>query len=105
DAQPQRQLRCPACDGSMDVVNYGGDSGIFVDRCGGCGGLWLDHDELEKVQIVMEKWAVEAPAQLQSIAGELELARRKAADATSKGFCGSRFSFINAIVNRLLDAA
>jgi Zn-finger nucleic acid-binding protein len=103
--QPQRQLCCPACDGPMQVINYSGDSGIFVDRCAVCGGLWLDHEELEKVQFVMEKWADEAPAQLQAIAGELEMARRKAADAAGKSFSGSRFSFVNAIVNRLLDAA
>jgi Zn-finger nucleic acid-binding protein len=103
--QPQRALHCPACDGAMDVVNYSGDSGVFVDRCGICGGLWLDHEELEKVQYVMEKWAEEAPGQLQAIAGDLERARRKAADTAGKGFCGSRFSFVNAIVNRLLDAA
>jgi Zn-finger nucleic acid-binding protein len=103
--QPQRELRCPACDGPMEVVNYGGDSGVFVDRCGVCGGLWLDHEELEKVQIVMERWADEAPGQLAAIAGELEMARRQAAGATGQAFSGSRFSFINAIVNRLLDAA
>jgi Zn-finger nucleic acid-binding protein len=104
-AQPPRALRCPACDGAMAVVNYSGDSGIFVDRCGICGGLWLDHEELEKVQFVMEKWAHEAQAQLRAIAGELELARRKAADTAGSSFSGSRFAFVNAIVNKLLDAA
>ena len=47
DTQPRRALTCPACDGSMDVVNYGGDSGVFVDHCGICGAVWLDHEELE----------------------------------------------------------
>jgi Zn-finger nucleic acid-binding protein len=104
-ARPQRALACPFCEGSMHVVNYGGDSGVFVDRCGICETMWLDHKELEKVQIVMEKWAGEAPAHLQAIAGELEQARRKAADDTRGAFCGARFSFVNAVVNRFLDAA
>jgi Zn-finger nucleic acid-binding protein len=104
-ARQDRALVCPACEGSMMVVNYGGDSGIFVDRCDICGGLWLDHEELEKVQIVMEKWADEAPTQIQAIAGDLEAARRRAAHSTSRAFGGSRFSFVNAIINRLLDAA
>ena len=104
-SEPDRWLQCPACAKTMNVVNYGGDSGIFVDRCNVCGGLWLDHEELEKVQIVMERWAQEAQPQLQAIAGELEQARRKAAESTSGAFSGSRFAFVNALVNRLLDAA
>ena len=104
-SRPQRSLLCPACEGSMTVVNYSGDSGVFVDRCEVCGGLWLDHEELQRVQIIMERWAAEAPSQLQAIAGELEMARCSAAEGTSRSFGGSRFSFVNAIINRLLDAA
>ncbi len=89
----------------MSVVNYAGDSGVFVDRCDVCSGLWLDHEELEKVQYVMEKWAEDAQPQIKAIAGELEMARRKAARTGSGAFGGSRFAFINALVNRLLDAA
>ncbi len=103
--QPTRSRCCPACGQNMKLVNYAGDSGIFVDRCDVCGGLWLDHEELEKVQIVMEKWADEAQPQIQAIAGELEKARRLAAERTSNTFSGSRFAFVNALINRLLDAA
>ena len=103
--QPDRSLNCPACGRPMKVVNYAGDSGIFVDRCDVCSGLWLDREELEKVQIVMEKWADEAQPQLQAIAGRLEQARREAARRTSGTFGGSRFAFVNALINRLLDAA
>jgi Zn-finger nucleic acid-binding protein len=103
--QPKRALPCPACGQAMKVANYAGDSGIFVDRCDVCSGLWLDHEELEKVQIVMERWADEAGDQIQAIAGELETARRKAADSTTGSFSGSRFAFVNALINRLLDAA
>ena len=100
-----RRLTCPACNCPMRCVNYGGDSGVIVDRCQTCGGLWLDHDELEQVQVLMERFADEAPHQLQAIAGELEHARRAAAEQTSNTFSGSRFAFINALINRVLDAA
>ena len=103
--EPDRVLACPACGNTMKIANYGGDTGIFVDRCGICSGLWLDHEELEKVQIVMEQWADEAQPQIKAIAGELEKARREAADHTTGAFSGSRFAFINALINRLLDAA
>lgn len=104
-SQPERSLLCPACGQPMKVANYAGDTGIFVDRCDVCSGLWLDHEELEKVQIVMERWADEARPQIAAIAGELEEARRKAAGSTTGTFSGSRFAFVNALINRLLDAA
>ncbi len=104
-SQPDRSLECPACGRKMNVTNYAGDSGIFVDRCSVCGGLWLDHTELERIQVVMEKWADEASPQLQSIAEVLEVARFEAATRTSAAFSGSRFAFVNALINRILDAA
>ncbi len=103
--QPDRSLGCPACGQEMAVTNYAGDSGIFVDSCTVCGGLWLDRKELEKIQVVMERWADEAKPQIQALAGELELARQRATGRTSGAFGGSRFAFVNAMINRLLDAA
>ena len=38
----------------METFNYGGDSGIVLDRCRACGGVWLDGGELEKVQVLVE---------------------------------------------------
>jgi len=100
-----RSLSCPACAGSMRVVNYCGDSGVYIDRCERCTSTFLDHEELEKVQAIMEKFEDEAPEQLRAIAGELEQTRRETAEASSRAFAGSRFSFINAVINRFLDAA
>ncbi len=51
-----RDLQCPKCDGVTDAINYGGDSGIVLDRCDSCRGFWLDGDELEKVQMLVEGW-------------------------------------------------
>lgn len=105
DEQMERQLECPACAAAMNVINYGSDSGVFVDKCGQCGGVWLDHEELEKVQAIMQKWRDAAPIQLQAIAAELESARLRAAKSTQQAFHSSRFSFVNALMNRVLDAA
>ncbi len=105
DAETTRSLICPTCGEPMEVLNYAVDSGIFVDRCVGCEGIWLDHQELEKIQIIMEKWSTEAPQQLQAVSGKLEISRQKAAEKTPNAFAGSRFAFINALINRFLDAA
>lgn len=101
----QRELGCSLCDQTMEVVNYAGDSGVFVDRCPACQTVWLDATELESVQLLMQRWEDDAPARLRAIAGELERRRIEAARNTHDAFQGSRFSFINALINRLLDAA
>jgi Zn-finger nucleic acid-binding protein len=101
----RRQLPCPACGGIMSLVNYANDSGIFVDRCNGCDGLWLDQLELEKVQALLERWASEAPAQITALARQLEDARLAARRAARFDYRSSRFSFVNALLSRLLDAA
>jgi len=100
-----RSLNCPNCQSRMSVVNYGGDSGFFVDRCDRCETMFLDHEELEKIQAAMEHWKDEAPAKIGAIADELERRRREVADSTNRAFSGSRFAFVNAVINRLLDAA
>ena len=53
----------------------------------------------------MERWADQAPQELAKIAGKLQAARRRAEEMSSKGFEGARFAFVNALINRLLDAA
>lgn len=50
----RERLPCPVCGEAMEPFNFSGDSGILLDRCGRCGGIWLDRGELEKVQMVVE---------------------------------------------------
>ncbi|MCK4871362.1 MAG: zf-TFIIB domain-containing protein [Phycisphaerales bacterium] len=103
--QRRSGLNCPKCGEPMRTMNYSGDSGVYVDRCNGCGGFWLDAEELEQVQILQEHWEDEAPLVIRAMAGELEQARLRAAEQTSRVYAGSRFAFVNALINRLLDAA
>jgi Zn-finger nucleic acid-binding protein len=44
---------CPHCGVPMEPFNYAGDSGIILDKCRGCGGLWLDGGDLERVLAVV----------------------------------------------------
>lgn len=105
DADATTRFCCPTCRSAMNPVNYAGDTGVVVDRCPSCGGMWLDHSELEKVQMLLEKWGDEAPSKIGAAQAELNRAREKAARDSSAVFRGSRFSFVNALVNRYLDAA
>lgn len=105
DDERRRELVCPGCAGTMRLINYAGDSGVFVDRCDACSGLWLDHLELEKIQALLERWADEAPEQIDALSRQLEDARLAAHRDGRFNFRSSRFSFVNALLSRLLDAA
>lgn len=39
-------MRCPKCGMELIEIDY---KGIEVDKCSGCGGIWLDAGELEAV--------------------------------------------------------
>lgn len=44
---------CPRCGVAMEPFNYAGDSGVILDKCRSCGGLWLDKGDLERVLAVV----------------------------------------------------
>ncbi len=44
---------CPRCGVAMRPFNYAGDSGVVLDKCPNCGGLWLDDGDLERVLTVV----------------------------------------------------
>jgi len=51
-------LQCPVCQGSMKEINK---SGILVDTCTQCRGVWLDRGELEKLASVVGGGGVPEP--------------------------------------------
>lgn len=45
-------MKCPACDGELTELEFGG---VKVDAChGGCGGIWFDAFELQRVDEARE---------------------------------------------------
>ena len=96
-----RTLKCPKCGGQTDPVNYGGDTGIIIDKCSTCGGIWLDQGELEKIQMVVEGWEDNLPDELARHGLRL---RQVAAETGTTGTIEvSRFGFVNSIINGVLD--
>lgn len=96
-----RDLACPKCGGATDAVNYGGDSGIIIDRCPACHGIWLDKAELEGVQLLVEGWQDGLTGDLAKFGPRLHQLAEEV-DARSKVQI-SRFRFMNAIINGVLD--
>ena len=96
-----RDLTCPKCAGQTDALNYGGDTGIVIDKCTGCGGIWLDGGEIEKIQMVVEGWDDGLSDDLKQYGPRLHRIAAEIDDKTD--FKASRFGFINAIINGILD--
>jgi len=54
DDRPEARLTCPGCGGRMRPRPYNYQYFIPVDKCGSCGRIWFDADELEILQILIE---------------------------------------------------
>ena len=100
-----RDLQCPKCDGTTDAVNYGGDTGIIIDRCTSCRGIWLDEHELEKIQMVVEGWDDSLPEDLQRYAPKLRdiAVNLDEADDVQISRLPLIGGFINSCINGILD--
>jgi len=100
-----RDLTCPSCGGTTDPVNYGGGSGLVIDKCTSCGGIWLDADELEKVQMLVEGWDAKLPEDLEKYGPKLReiAAEMDKADDVHPSRLPLVGPFINALVNRIID--
>lgn len=100
-ASLNRHLTCPKCGGTTHPVNYGDDTGLIIDECAGCGGMWLERGELEKIQELVEGWREELPADLIQYGPKL---RQVALEEDQKlQVHPSHIAFINSIINGILD--
>ena len=96
-----RDLTCPKCGGQTDPINYGGNTGLIIDRCTQCHGIWLDGGELEKIQMLVEGWEDGLDDDLAKYGKKL---RDVARDVDRSDDCApSRVGFVNAIINGILD--
>lgn len=51
---------CPKCHGQMATYNR---SGVQIEQCSNCRGIFLDYGELEALTQLEGKWAQPAPPQ------------------------------------------
>ncbi len=96
-----RDLACPKCNGTTDAVNYGGDTGIIIDRCTTCRGIWLDGSELEKIQMVIEGWNDALPDDLKKFGPKLRDIAAKLDEADDVQV--SRIPFVGGVINSAIN--
>jgi len=96
-----RVVPCPKCGTETDPVHYGGDTGIVIESCPLCGGIWLDAAELEAIQGLIEAWEAQLP---QDIKQQRKLLNKIEADLDAADDVHySRFGPLNLLVNGIID--
>lgn len=98
-----RHLTCPKCGGTTHPINYGDDTGIIIDKCAACSGMWLDHGELIKIEEIVEGWDDELPDDLAKYGSKLR--QIQVDEDASLNVHISHFKFINSLINGILDVA
>jgi len=97
-----RDLPCPKCGGATDAVNYASDTGIIIDRCTGCGGFWLDGEELENIQKLVEGWEDLLPEDLEQYSAMLHDIEPKSDDKAQEIYQYSHIPLIGKYINLLI---
>jgi len=105
-AEERRSVElCPKCAQPMLAVNYDHSSGVIIDRCPNAHGLWLDGEELERIQIHREHWEEEEAAHHAEWAALARSAvddRAEAGDERRKHKLRPSRYFINSLIRKLL---
>ncbi len=63
----EARLKCPLCRTGMEKRSLGSPPVVIADMCRSCGGLWLDHGELEQVVSQAQDGDVEADPVLEHL--------------------------------------
>ncbi len=101
-ADLREDLPCPSCGETMTAFNYGGDSGIILDRCPACGGIWLDGGELDKVQMAVAASDENLDRDVKRFSGTLrEVAAREDA-LENRDNRATNSPLVSAVANRIL---
>ena len=104
DESLDNKLMCPKCDGvELNRFNYASSTGVVLDKCPECGGIWLDKDEIESVQVLVEEWKAKLDEDLDKFAPMLDRLEAEAKAKDKSAVSVSRFGFVNAILRGLMD--
>jgi Zn-finger nucleic acid-binding protein len=98
------ELNCPACENvQMEHFNYGDTSGIILHKCKECGGIWMDKDQLKKIEEVVDGWKADLNQDLKKYGSVLEKVEVQEQKELDKTVSISHFSFVNAVLRRFCE--
>ncbi|MBU6411361.1 MAG: zf-TFIIB domain-containing protein [Verrucomicrobiota bacterium] len=98
------ELNCPCCENvPMEHFNYGDTSGIILHKCGECGGVWMDKDQLEKIEAVVDGWKADLNGDLKKYGPVLRKIETREQKELDRDVSISRFGFVNAVLRRFCE--
>jgi Zn-finger nucleic acid-binding protein len=94
-------LSCPCCENvPMEHFNYGDTSGIILHKCTECDGIWMDKDELKKVEELVDGWKADLnkdAAQFGPVLQKIDIEEQKELD---RAVSISRIGFVNRVLRQ-----
>jgi len=98
------ELNCPACsDVRMEHFNYGDTSGIVLHKCLECDGIWMDKDQLKKVEEVVDGWKADLGQDINKYGSVLEKVEEQEQKELDRAVSISRIGFVNAVLRRFCE--
>ncbi|MEW6159607.1 MAG: zf-TFIIB domain-containing protein [Verrucomicrobiota bacterium] len=96
-------ILCPRCpDHELTPFNFASSSGIVLDKCPQCQGVWLDAAELEKVQALVEEWNAHLGKDLARFGSVIEKTRRASEQSINHAAAISRFNLVNVVLRHVV---
>lgn len=99
----RENLLCPVCRRPMTAFNYGGDSGIILDKCEQCGGIWLDAGELHKVLLTVAASGDDLKQDLARFAPQLQHVEDQEEVLADEDARHTYRAGASTLINRILD--
>jgi len=103
EADDHDELNCPACGAQMEHFNYGETSGVILHKCVTCHGLWMDKDQLETVEELVDGWKARAATDMEKWGPILTKIQLQEQAEDDKAVSISRFGVVNAILRRFCE--
>jgi Zn-finger nucleic acid-binding protein len=98
------ELNCPVCqEVQMEHFNYGDTSGIILHKCPQCGGIWMDKDQLEQVEEVVDGWKADLNKDVDKYGKMVDKIEAEEQQELDKDVSISRFGFVNAVLRRFCE--
>jgi Zn-finger nucleic acid-binding protein len=97
------ELNCPSCGEEMEHFNYGDTSGIILHKCVECDGIWMDKDQLRKVEIVIDGWKDALKEDMATYGPILKKIKAQEEEEMDRNVSISKVGFVNSILRRFCE--
>jgi Zn-finger nucleic acid-binding protein len=98
------ELNCPVCENvQMEHFNYGETSGIILHKCTECDGIWMDKDELKKIEELVDGWKADLNKDADKFGGVLEKIDVEEQKQLDQAVSISHIGFVNTVLRRFCE--